>query len=483
MKISTNIIKEKMSGLLDEELLAFSTPGEIRHCCFFMGNTSELSDSILYLVERHDLCAFEQNTGTYPYICYNKEQTNASHLLDYVNGILDWFNAWQYRIFRATMQGSQLQEIINICAEPFVNPIAFFDAYSVLLAYAGEFENPPDKVWQLVIKEGYFPLERYTSSDINLKELLQAQAATVVRAPTADANMTAICLFYECNMSAIICATDINQPFSKGQLDLFILLKRILEETNILNEYVLKENRNSGFVIDRMLRGTPTETSVIQHYLKKWNHHMDDNFSLRYISSPSNLLSNEDKIGLIHRLGRTIPDSVICSFEEGIAILMGRDLSVDEHNTIHQVLLRYKVHCYVSSTFSPFTYLRYAYLQCRYLIAISEEKEQLEIYFDEAYEELILHSLSKVVSVKAICDSRILKISQERNGKIFIESLKSYLMNGRSITATANKLFLHRNTLIYRIEKMKQLLQMDFDKMSDNELFHLLLSCKIATEL
>ncbi len=48
--------------------------------------------------------------------------------------------------------------------------------------------------------------------------------------------------------------------------------------------------------------------------------------------------------------------------------------------------------------------------------------------------------------------------------KELLDTLNSFFENDLNITYTSKKLFLHRNTLIYRIEKIKKMVELDIRK-------------------
>ena len=56
--------------------------------------------------------------------------------------------------------------------------------------------------------------------------------------------------------------------------------------------------------------------------------------------------------------------------------------------------------------------------------------------------------------------------------------LKQYISSGLNLSATASNLFIHRHTVIYRIKKIEDLLNITFSKLSQSELGLLWLSCQ-----
>ena len=60
-----------------------------------------------------------------------------------------------------------------------------------------------------------------------------------------------------------------------------------------------------------------------------------------------------------------------------------------------------------------------------------------------------------------------------QNHTALLATLDAYLQHGCNTSAAAKDLFLHRNTMIHRIEKIKDLLQIDFTDETENLLLRL----------
>ena len=65
----------------------------------------------------------------------------------------------------------------------------------------------------------------------------------------------------------------------------------------------------------------------------------------------------------------------------------------------------------------------------------------------------------------------------ERHGTDFYNTLYQYLLAERNVVATAKALFIHRNSMIYRLQRIQQLLDVDLD--DPNVRLYLLLSYQI----
>lgn len=98
------------------------------------------------------------------------------------------------------------------------------------------------------------------------------------------------------------------------------------------------------------------------------------------------------------------------------------------------------------------------------------------------YEELgiirLLIELDDVRDIEKYCYENLGPILQydEKHGMDLIGTLKCYFKNNRHLLKTSQELFIHRNTLLYRLSTMKDLLKRDLDDaMTDLELFNSIL--------
>ena len=87
------------------------------------------------------------------------------------------------------------------------------------------------------------------------------------------------------------------------------------------------------------------------------------------------------------------------------------------------------------------------------------------------YRELGVYQLLLAIddknTMKQYYDAKlgVLEKHDQNNGSDYLEFLKVYLNSNCSITDTADKLFIHRNTVVYKIKKINELLDCDLSEL------------------
>lgn len=74
-----------------------------------------------------------------------------------------------------------------------------------------------------------------------------------------------------------------------------------------------------------------------------------------------------------------------------------------------------------------------------------------DISNEEDLEEYATFSLGKIIE------------HDRKNATFFLKTLEAYILGNGNISKTAAQLYIHRNTCIYRMEKIKELFNIDFD--------------------
>ena len=96
--------------------------------------------------------------------------------------------------------------------------------------------------------------------------------------------------------------------------------------------------------------------------------------------------------------------------------------------------------------------------------------------FNDISFDYILDQATKKLPGYMLCHERLLFLQEhdDSSGSDYMRTLRCYLDNHCNVVQTARELFIHRSTLLYRLEKIKEILESDLS--SPDEILYLMLS-------
>ena len=112
-------------------------------------------------------------------------------------------------------------------------------------------------------------------------------------------------------------------------------------------------------------------------------------------------------------------------------------------------------------------------------IAVNNPQKIELAFFEELGAYTILYNLHDRLSIQFFVQKylgNLLNHANENRVNLF-ETLRAYLNHNGNIKETSRHLFIHRSTLLYRLEKISELLQVDFD--DAEERFNLMMAYKL----
>lgn len=392
-----------------------------------------------------------------------------------------YFQNWEMNVYRAMADHQKITEVMKLCAVPLQNPIALFDPSFVLVATGGEFTSDNlDHTWAQVIGKGYFPISAHEKNGENI--LWNSKNPFCIL--TEDTVKASVCLRYHGKITGYLGSTEVNEPFTSGQLSLIHAVQKILESSNYITITPLPSEQKISTLLTRLLLGYHVEDSVVEYYLRSISWNGKHKFNLMLIANVTGAEFQKEELSpTIRTLKAIFPDSLVLPLEECIAIIIKDDAMEEVCSAEHPImtLLRKRnLVCFKSMAFSTFAYLRSAYLQCRMLLSYLQDKCQAEVYtFSSYYQDCLVSALEDSSSIKALCDPSVLAISAKKSGAEFIHSLRVFLIHGQNYSDAAKELNIHRNTLIYRIEQMEEMLGVQLHEASESKLFQLYMTCML----
>ena len=504
MLLNLPIICERLADQIAESSIPEDTELDLSRVQEFSGDEEGLRPECLYVVHGNDVSRFLALArgkislaivGPYDRTdlaaCLTdvtgwlllEESLTKSDAMALISSVFEHYRHWRDNIYRSALRRDALGSTLQICAQPFSNPFAVVDMFATVLGVAGTPPSQPDEIWRSVLEEGLSPLDR--TSDKELRLVCESEKPVMLDEPPGCSNAIACALRIDGDVVAMIGMTGCESPITPSQASLLEVLRQTLDESRVF-EFLTRYSRSRmGAAFSRLLRGDAVEESAVTFALHRWGAEPETTFQILFFYEESGSRSTSgQEATLSHRLDRILPNSIISPYEEGVVAILKRIVTDEDIAALAPLLERYHIRCASSDPFSTFLYLRSSYLQCRAVMTVTKPDDPYGVTrFSEVYEDYVLASLDSSTSLSALCDSRVLALSRSENGAERVRELRVFLAEGRNVALAAKKLYLHRNTLGYRIETLQKTLGIDLHTADEGQVLHLLLSCLIVERI
>jgi hypothetical protein len=405
------------------------------------------------------------------------------------------FNQWDQRLMTAVLSHAEVEEFLKIAAEKLSNPVAFFDNGLTAMATAGSFvQSTEGTIWEKIAIPGYPLADFFTLKEqqaLSLKMQKQVDKPYLYQ-PVLDPRHTyaSTHIWIDQKLCGNLGQVDINEPFSEGQLEiLWHIGKRLTDYLKINDSYRDLAKNQTNFIKDLFEEKMADEKSIDFHLTRLGLKRRGDYYLLSFIC-PMTISTPIEIMSYVKRIHPYYPDGVISVHDDLIILLVDKNIyplaSLAEQERLTGLLLKYEMKCGISLCFHDLLKLRYAYLQSRFGAenGVNENNEEAQrfCFYECCYQEHLFSLLGQGIDLPVLCAPDILEMVQvrESNERELIQCLRIYLLHGRNLASASKALNVHRNTLIYRIDKIARRLKMDLDQLSEDEIFYLIFSCMVA---
>lgn len=176
---------------------------------------------------------------------------------------------------------------------------------------------------------------------------------------------------------------------------------------------------------------------------------------------------------------KEIPNSYTMIYKNNILVFY----SDRYKNVLYRLAEKYNLNIICSNKINKLEHIKEIYL-CSYEALQLAKKIHRDYFVDDANKYSLLITFSKLASSNQIIDEKILAINEYdlKNNTEYLSLLYLYLKNQKSLQKTCSDMFIHRNTVLYRLGKMKDLFDLDIDD-NNKELLYLLMSGTILYKL
>lgn len=410
-------------------------------------------------------------------------------------------DAWSETLLTAMARDAPLQEVFDIAAEQFANPLMLSDATLYFVLVAGRLpEELDDRLWTSAIATGACPIELCMeawaagSSDPGAQD-----RAFLMENATGDGrsylvrNLMCGEAYYGCFE-----LVDVNAPFQPADFALVDYLGNLLTLVMPHQGRPQPAEEPLGPLRD-LLDGRPVRPQVLEYALSKAGWRADDHFFVARFGTAEPAEDAGARGQTVRLIAEVYPRARF--FDDGDAALMvarDADYPLAALHARHaardvEAGVEPRFRAGFSSLFADFSLVRTAADQAALACGLVDDTRMggafgstLSCFYDDCWFEDMRVRLALDTDASWLLDHATVALARAdaEDGAAYVETALTYLGNGCNATRTAEALFIHRNTLAYRLKRIKALSGIDLESpaAAGTDLLRVHLSCRLLAQ-
>lgn len=390
----------------------------------------------------------------------------------------------QMDIFRTAVYTQQsLQMLTEMIFDILGNPAYIVDSSFKVLAIDNKHNTREvSAAWKRLEDEGYLPFDLVTNL-INSGELRAMESvcrADIVYSKYFYVPFINYNLRHKGRVRGHIYIAGIVRHIRPGDLELADYLGNYIQEA-LIRDHSFQNQRGDYYehFMRDMLSGKLVDRQNIRQQMAFLGIQPDDYHTICVLHTSSEHGLSDDRIA--SQLERCCGATPVFYNDKIVGLFSHR--TKPEPKLLENALLAIhtELGCQVgvSDTFRGFYDFNTYYIQAEWALTDGHQSQGAIRHYRDHQTSHILHGFARQSKWRSAIPPQLEMLNQydTENDASLMETLFVYLQNERSLQETARKLFIHRNTLAYRVSKIVELCGFDLDDASERQ--RLLLSMQL----
>ena len=398
---------------------------------------------------------------------------------------MDQTKKWQ--LVQASLNGESLEQIVEKAALFLNSPLVFIGNTSNIVAHSTAI-TAPDETWRQAVERGYITLE--FSATLSKWDQLKDKGARyecMTVSQISGRRRRFYLLTMHSQLLGYMNVTEAGEAFdATGEEEYYFVAQLIAKElyTHMKFSGSGRKTKNEDILLDLVNDGFVNRGHFID-CLRSSSLRPGAAYRVLCADLTGFLSYNAGKDSFKLELLRFFPGGAIVIAGQALVIL-AKARHCDPHDSerlkeLDGYLKKKKLVCGISDPVSDlFAFKRYrkqainAVRLRPYLLA----NDRNHIFYDEVKVYDLLSQIPRS-ELMYYCGRQAYELYQydQAQQTCYLNTLMVYLQTNRSVNATARYLHVHRNTINYRIAKMRELFQLDLESFSVTN--QILLSCQL----
>ncbi|MBQ0065554.1 MAG: helix-turn-helix domain-containing protein [Firmicutes bacterium] len=447
----------------------------------FFHTDCKLQKECIYIISGEDFDLYYDKIYTFSFIIngiknkipkqnaiYYQNKVNKYELFDEIQDVFIQFENWNQQVQKEIVKHKNIVSLSNEIGLMLQNPIALFDLSFRLIGTAGSIPSKEklNREWLDIVEHGLAPVDSYNIPDQDIYFFAKHKKEIYIPAGNPYGNTDLFANIYvNHELFGIVAITNLIQEISDGEKAVLSIVRDYYELYFSLS---FKEKNNYNVIhyyLQQLLDNKSIPFEALEYHLHKANWDTNTIYKLACLCHISDEYINQAQIEYAYsRILRRCKDNICFIFQNNIVILY--DSNEYSLHSLKEEIIKLNLCCGISFVYNDIMDIRIAYQQALVSIEYGRKykKEDILWDFEMTYAHTLKHALADKKDFLIHPMIKTLSNYDALNNTNFIQILKTYILSGGNSKKTAELLYMHRNTLLYKLEKIESILNI---KLSD----------------
>ena len=354
--------------------------------------------------------------------------------------------------------------VIEIASKFIDNPIFFMDASHRMKGIYPKGGIPGDPEWAHMSKNGFISLDAVKAMNTSgeLDEISHADVPVLKRSAIFKFMSLTVNVFLQKSFVGRIVAISAFKDLNGASVDALQILAEILKR-KIINDTTYGRNQKDDPMYS-LLMDLATRRKVDENFIKDRVNSIPG-WSSGYFFILLVPYKSEDEIFINYYMEavRRFDSKSIYYKSAFVTVLHIQDINKKDElfTQVTEFLLENNLYGGISDSFGSLSHLSDYYEQGLAALKFRTGRDTLTHFYSVALENLVSFLPDQKAHYLMHPALETLKEFDQQNSAQLYDTLKVYLFNERSINLSSAELFIHRNSLPYRLSKIEELTGVD----------------------
>lgn len=410
------------------------------------------------------------------YILVHK--ADAIQVGNHLSEAFEFYTQWENLLFTRMIEGASLQEMLDAANAVFSRPMFIKNDSSWIFAITRGYPADVHPYWAKMESSigkytADFDTVRTVSTDPVFRNIFMEKYPTVNRSPAYGAMILHANIFLDDRRVAEIIALENGVPFGHGEVHLMHIFAELVEKYIRSNADILISVSDPAIFLGALIEKRTMDESNLPLIYQSLYLLPESELCVAVIEGKNR--SDTPMLGVLRdELTGQLKDAVVFSYKNQVVCLLAlRNRSYEA--AIRQMRALVPQDAFIWGASYEFVGLKELAIYYEQACAALDKAEQqgkthatLYAVACECISQQLLES-EKLLHLIHPDVLRLKKADEQENAQYSL-TLFQFLLCGGNYTDTATRMGLHRNSLIYRMNKIRSIIHTNLDDMENREL-------------